>query len=109
MRTAVPVTKFTARGHGRNITARHFRRESRRKGEQFQCAFMLTINEAVAAALSHTGAVAPAALMLISLGGFLRYKIAASKISVNFQLRKLEAVELDRSMLLYKKVYERRA
>ena len=70
---------------------------------------MLTINEAVAAALSNTGAVAPAALMLISLGGFLRYKIAASKISVNFQLRKLEAVELDRSMLLYKKVYERRA
>jgi len=70
---------------------------------------MSTINEACAAALSNAGILAPAALVLISLGGFVRYKISARRISVKFQLRSLESVELDRSMLLYKKVQDRRA
>ncbi len=70
---------------------------------------MATINEVSAAALSNAGVLAPAALVLISLAGLVRYKVAASRISVNFQLRSLEAVELERSMLLYKKVHDRQA
>src|ERR1700731_3543613 len=70
---------------------------------------MSTVNEAFVAALSDAGVLAPLALVLISTGCFLRYKISASKISHTFQLRSLESVELDRSMLLYKKVHDRRS
>ncbi|HEY7247376.1 MAG TPA: J domain-containing protein [Xanthobacteraceae bacterium] len=70
---------------------------------------MSTINAVSATALGNAGLFAPAALMLVSLAGFVRYKISASTISVNFQLRSLESVELDRSLLLYKKVHDRRA
>jgi DnaJ domain len=70
---------------------------------------MVTINAVSATALSNAGVLAPAALMLLSLAGLVRYKILASTVSVNFQLRSLESVELDRSLLLYKKVHDRRA
>jgi hypothetical protein len=67
---------------------------------------MSTLSEAF---LSGAGLLVPLALALISMGCFVRYRISASRISINFQLRSLESVELDRSMLLYKKVCERRA
>jgi hypothetical protein len=70
---------------------------------------MSTVNEAFVAALSDAGVLAPLALVLISTGCFVRYKISASRISHTFQLRSLESVELDRSMLLYKKVHDRRS
>jgi hypothetical protein len=69
---------------------------------------MSTVNEAFVAALSDAGVLAPLALVLISTGCFVRYKISASRISHTFQLRSLESIELDRSMLLYKKVHDRR-
>jgi hypothetical protein len=67
----------------------------------------LLVDEAVALGLSNPGLLAPLAALPIFSAGYLRYRISARGIGFNFQLRQLESVELERSLLLYRKVFDR--
>jgi hypothetical protein len=68
---------------------------------------MSTIDEAVALGLGQGGILAPLAMLLASTAGYVGFRISAHRIAFNFQLRSLESVELDRSLLLYRKVADR--
>src|SRR2546429_5179868 len=67
----------------------------------------LLVAEALALGLSNPGLLAPLAALPIFTAGYVRYKLSARGVGFNFQLRQLESVELDRSLLLYKKVSDR--
>jgi len=70
---------------------------------------LLLVDEAMGLGLSNPGALAPFAALPIFAAGYLRYRISAGASGVNFQLKKLESVELQRALLLYKKVFDRLA
>jgi DnaJ domain len=68
---------------------------------------MSPIDEALVLGLSNPELLTPLAALPIFTAGYVRYKISARVVGFNFQLRQLESVELDRSLLLYKKVSDR--
>jgi hypothetical protein len=67
----------------------------------------LLVDEALTLGLSNPELLAPLAALPIFTVGYLRYRVSAATIGFNFQLRQLESVELQRSLLLYKKVFDR--
>jgi DnaJ-domain-containing protein 1 len=69
----------------------------------------LLLEEALALGVSNPGLLAPFAALPVFAAGYLRYRISAGGLGFNFQLRQLESVELERSLLLYKKVSDRLA
>jgi hypothetical protein len=65
------------------------------------------ISDAVSIGLSHPAPLASAATMASMLVAYILCTISARKTGVNFCLRRLETVELNRAVLLYKKVVDR--
>jgi len=68
---------------------------------------MFAIDEALALGASNPGFATPLTALPILAAGYLRYVISARRRGLNFHLRKLESIELNRSLLLYKKVSDR--
>jgi hypothetical protein len=62
------------------------------------------LREAMLMALANTALVGSAATMLV---GYVLCRVSATRIGTDFSLGRLESVELQRAVLVYKKVFER--